>query len=153
MNDEALRQLRRVLLVAATTPKPAVGFDMGSWFVGGGPDHKAELKDLIEMRCGSTACALGHAALDPWFKDRGLHIELRTPDRVRPYFEPVHANRHGMMAACHFFDLDFRDAEFLFEPCEYVGNSAAEISPMQVIERVDWLLKHGSHWDFEPAEE
>jgi hypothetical protein len=51
------------------------------------PEHdKNEHFDMIswghETACGTVACAAGHAALDPWFQERGFSGALQTSSFV-----------------------------------------------------------------------
>ena len=74
MNDYApfrtVHHLRLCHLVRVlTTPLPTQSFHMDMWYNQLDEDEK-EVYDLNV--CGFTACAAGHAGLDPWFRANGL---------------------------------------------------------------------------------
>src|SRR4051812_10402841 len=41
------------------------------------PDEKF---DMWDWTCGTTACAVGHACADPWFKAQGLSLRMKRSD-------------------------------------------------------------------------
>jgi len=59
--------------------------------------------------CGTTACAIGYAAIHPWFTRRGLKLQ-----RIGFPTIPVFQGECGGMAIRKFFDLSNRDAFYLF---------------------------------------
>ena len=76
--------------VAKTIPKT---FNIGQWFAAGpnrasavidgqfdfdGEDVQKYPVKVEEGFCGTSACVLGHAALDPVFREQGLYVELAT---------------------------------------------------------------------------
>lgn len=60
--------------------------------------------------CGTTACAVGHAAQDAWFQDRGLSISWYIPAYTAPDGN-VYSDWDAVMA---FFGLNQDQAVFLF---------------------------------------
>lgn len=52
--------------------KPVIGFDLDTW---ANPSNR--------NYCGTTACAVGHAALDPRFQENGLSMVLNYKDEHR----------------------------------------------------------------------
>jgi len=85
-------------------------------------------KELIQFPCGTTACACGHAGLDPWFRKQGL---FTTPAMM--YKQVVHGNDDpavyaGWTAIEKFFGLDHRVAETLFSSFEYPKEERNQVS-------------------------
>lgn len=64
-----------------------------------------------EQDCGTAACAVGYAMVDPWFNARGLKRD--------PFGVPVCGIYRGGSAAIEFFRLSRRDMEHLFYPGHY----------------------------------
>ena len=85
MNSEAL--LRVADLLERSKPVhvqsgPAatdVAFDMSSWGDVNIDDDDFGPETTIKDVCGTSACAAGHAALDPWFQERGLRLVALDP--------------------------------------------------------------------------
>ena len=68
MNIPAMQQLIRVLKAV-----PPEHFQMASVAtLGKAVQGPVTLKDL--HTCGSAACVIGYAAVDPWFQERGLEL-------------------------------------------------------------------------------
>lgn len=120
-NLEALRKLVELLNgVHAANPK---SFDLGSWVGTDGDDSK--LNDILKQyaadtdfdprptltECGTTACACGYAALDPWFRAQGFGI---NSDRQLVYRHPERLTQLGWDAVYTFFNLSRSVANYLF---------------------------------------
>jgi hypothetical protein len=60
--------------------------------------------------CGTSACALGSAALTPWFRRRGLTIKDYTPSCK---------GENGLFAAVNFFGISYTEADSIFSPSHY----------------------------------
>jgi hypothetical protein len=103
MNTEALAQIVRVL--KATPPEAVNLFDWVS-------------------DCGTAACAIGHAAQDPWFNERGLRLTHITS-------EPQFNGTNGWGAVQQFLRLTDRAAQILFYESSYT-----EPTPQAVIQRI-----------------
>lgn len=141
MNLERLNQLAAVLY---SVPASAVAFDMSRWI-------------SQRRNCGTAACALGHAALDPWMQEQGLHlvIGLRRISTVEQYNAwakecpvdaafmtlPVFGLASGYDAAIDFFGITDAAASYLFDPSWYPG--ADDIPLAAVIARVDEVIGLG----------
>jgi hypothetical protein len=112
-------------------PPEAPEFDMGSW----GSHHA----------CGTSACAIGHAALMPEFQALGLRMrgvdakvrifELLTVEEFNSFLEKnPHAEAHiefngrgdGFTAAADLFDIDINSAEHLFDCSADTAKKVAE---------------------------
>ena len=90
-------------------------------------------------RCGTTACALGWAASDPWFKCRGLKLEKSFIDVMGlQRYRPEYKGSTGFWAATSFFSLAEEDAENLFCPSQY---ERGKRSKRNVIRRIKAFVK------------
>lgn len=70
--------------------------------------------------CGYVACAIGHAALDPWFNEKGF----RFNDRLNPEFD----GDFGQWAVKAFFRIRSDDANYLFYPQSYKNATGANVA-------------------------
>lgn len=72
------------------------------------------------MTCGTIGCAVGWAAMDPWFRRRGLRLEIHAPcpkDRFgRSQYWPSYRGHHDFEAVSRFFGLDYLTSRELFDP-------------------------------------
>jgi hypothetical protein len=99
----------------------------------------ARIFDITEWEghCGTSACAVGIACMDPVLKAEGLHLG-ETPHGV--YLVPMFEGFVGFDAAREFFGLGhFSDALRLFDGDEYPTPDDVEIS--EVIERIEETLE------------
>lgn len=89
--------------------------------------------------CGTAACAIGHACLDPEFNKQGLSIWEGRP--------AVSPNEFSWSAVTKFFDLTTDQAGYLFDESCYNpfgredGPEPGDITPALVIERIKDLLE------------
>lgn len=90
---------------------PLEKFDMGTF------------GDFDTKGCCTAACAAGWAGLDPWFQKRGFVSDNLSFSRCR-----------------EFFDLAPYTSKWLFSPYSYDGDWVKDISPDDVIERIEGLL-------------
>ena len=114
MNRERLQQMVTMLRELPATNH--IGFDLGDWY------------------CGTTACAVGHACLDPVFREQGLTLR-QDFDGVCPVFG-VH---DGWDAVEMFFELSTAEAENLFYRPTY-PEYGANTTPAHVADRIEELL-------------
>jgi hypothetical protein len=115
-NIEALQQVVRVL--KTVEPKD---FCLGSW------------------TCGTAACAIGHAAQDPWFIERGLQIGVTSynydGDEERC---PVQEDGNsGWPAVGDFFNLSQKSAFYLFNELKYNH----DVTVQDVITRIEEFIQ------------
>ena len=100
MTIERLQQVVRVLEGLPSS----VGFSLDRW------------------TCGTTACAIGWAARDPWFTRRGLKMEEEWEGDSgdgSPYFR----EEYDWNAIVAFFGLTRGEAEYLFYSDAYKRGS------------------------------
>jgi hypothetical protein len=158
-NIEALERLCRLLAEQIAVEKAApvlqrfveIRLDMCNW--GRSEPYRAD--------CGSTACALGLACLDPWFQERGLVLVSSDGDIARTLDDlkrhpgkrlfPIHRDPnnpdtgrdpfdwpHEYNAGASFFGIKPWQARGLFDPEEY--GRGERNSPQAVLNRVEELL-------------
>ncbi len=118
-------------------------FCMHSWFSVVATEPVLELKvdkdgtckhvEVEEGFCRTSACALGHAALDPKFQKQGLKVvwDQYSDGEVR---YRGHAN---CVAAEKFFGITNEQALWLFIPSSY---SREPVKPSDVARRVKQLI-------------
>jgi hypothetical protein len=95
------------------------------------PEEKRENFDLTDWNCGTSACAVGWACLDPVFIEQGL-----TFDRLR--IAPEFMGSDGWHAVKAFFDIGFGQARDLFD----IGNygKGASTGPDEVAARIEAFI-------------
>lgn len=142
-------RLKRLKVVMARQDKFDTGFNMSSWASRGVPKiGRAGGPHL----CGTTCCALGHAALDPVLSKQGLYLLVRANGGEhevsslqelvalgRIAWAEVHlADQHyGLDAAMEFFGLSCDEARYLFMPSHYPDR---RVRPRHVIKHIDDVL-------------
>jgi hypothetical protein len=97
--------------------------------------------DLLSWHCGTTACAVGHAALDPVFNAQGFKLSPGIYSQAaHPTFKPDEdSETHtGWSAVAEFFDLSYGMACYLFDKARY-----DELNPTtaDVIKRIKLYLE------------
>ena len=97
MNEKRLLKLADLL---ENIPEGRPKFNLGFWY-----------------KCGTVACAIGHAALDPWFKKRGLML---CDDYIPGGYKlPVFQDREDNEAVMCFFDISDSAVDYLFYENSY----------------------------------
>lgn len=90
---------------------------------------------LFRNECGTAACAVGWAGMDPVFQAQGFRLEVNAYGGY-PVFE-----NHGAWTSIEvFFDLPAEVAKYLFSGYEY---SVLEPTPQHVIYRIKEVLANG----------
>lgn len=111
---------------------------------GVGPYDKPIPKELFNMDiwnvCQTAGCAIGHAAIDPWFKRRGLSLGP-TDDSIGNYglpnswlerffgkvlYSPTYDSNIGFFAVAEFFGIEYFEAELMFNNTNYKSNPQAK---------------------------
>jgi hypothetical protein len=156
MNTEALLRVADLLELYEPAPSheiadfKALDFDMKNW-------AWAEMPDPDENNyCGTSVCACGLAALDPWFRARGfvltatnaldilpttvsvesaeelLEYSRESRDRGMPWisFELAYKGQRGMDAVKAFFELTELQAVTLF------GDLGPHLTPLLVAQNI-----------------
>lgn len=86
------------------------------------------VQNISEYKCGTSACAVGWATLDPWFNEKGLQSAYSQSDIYLIKFDGLYDWR----AIEEFFGLDEDEAEDLFTLDSNYGNN----DPLVVAERI-----------------
>jgi len=115
MNIERLNHLITILERVQNDPKEKAQFDMNFWI----------------NYCGTSACAVGFACLDPVFQAQGLKIRDN---------EPKFQDFYSYSAAAKFFEITCTEVRYLFSPVDYGGYS--KIEPVDVIDRIRKLINN-----------
>lgn len=132
-----LQKLEDLLRADAVNPT-GVKFDLGMWAE---PNEEApeELvdpatlqssKDLdwkidakVPVSCGTTACAFGLGAISGTFANEGLRYEVDGGTLVPVINDMNGMRRVGFAAARVLFNISEEDAEYLFDPSKYDGDT------------------------------
>lgn len=94
---------------------------------------------MQDLSCGTTACAMGHAASIPSFQEQGLRLE-RFHDRFNEKLGRITFNgKVDFDAAGAFMDLNSEETEWVFDPARYRNEN--ETTRMEVVERLTSLLE------------
>jgi hypothetical protein len=109
MNKRRLLKLAELLEADAKNPA-GIKFDMGEWGWISDPENP--------VSCGTTACAMGLAALSGAFKRTGLKYEM--PGYFRMEITMPGA-RDGIASAMKLFEISRAEAEYLFADQAGIG--------------------------------
>lgn len=146
MNVERLEKLIEVLQQQRDKFQDAETsflFDMCSWAIV--PEVPNEPNQIVKTECVSGACALGTAACNPWFQERGLR--LQTTDwygkiTIGVSDGPVLAHPgQSFDTGARFFGISEEASNYLFDPSWYEDED--NITEDDVIERIRHLLAGG----------
>jgi hypothetical protein len=118
MHRERLEQM--VVMLRGLPEEGPVKFHIGDWF-----------DDLLS--CGTAACAVGHACLNPVFKEQGLGLDKQT---IFP--NPKFQGEFGWRAVELFFDIEPANAKYLFLGDEYTHGE--ETTAVEVADRIESFL-------------
>lgn len=79
---------------------------------------------LIDPVCGTSACAIGYAASNKWFRGRGFRL-MSTDGRG---FYPFYKGYTGFSAVAIFFNIDHDSAWHLFHPESYQSSTPKDVA-------------------------
>ena len=127
-NRTRLARLRHWVKVLEKVEKDKRKFDMGYWAV---PPDGGDVGD-----CGTAACGLGWAGLDPKFRNAGLETHKSW---VRGAV--IYGDAAGVTAAERFFGITEREAIEIVAPHKYRAAAPSLIKPRTVIARIGKLIK------------
>jgi hypothetical protein len=137
-----------------------LSFNIGAWLTH--PPASQSPKEPKDQWCGTTACALGYAALDPIFSEAGLKIKFdgRIIDTLEEFNTIVHdgtKNRRGIgvwdvsisyngeiayEAGAAFFGISDQASEWLFDNMNY--DRSEYNNPSAVIARIKKVIERGN---------
>lgn len=86
------------------------------------------------LECGTAACAVGWAAINPEFRAQGFTLK-REPGAS--HLQPSYGGRSGWSAVDAFFELSGKDADILFSGSSYIGT----VLPSHVAARIRYAVK------------
>ena len=163
-------RLKRLVVVLQEVADHRREFFIDTWF-----DHKTPRFNILKWfkpkddYCGTVACAMGYAALDPILSSQGL--KLRVIYRGQEYrknvgsiqelnkivhsrdlvvkssgvvFDTGDALFHGFTAAEWFFKITNDTARYIFSSSGYKGiPSHQQIKPEDVIRHLNELIENG----------
>lgn len=164
--ETKLRRLQHLKTILQNVQDQKKNFFMGAWAApirDGIVDIFADLSSsspVIHEPCGTAACALGYAAMDPQFFEEGLRLKYREADEILKIYNPrtdgtiypwmaypyfYHTGDSGYEAAIEFFGISHNQAHYLFDPEEYVpvdwdDDDGPVITAVDVIARVDEVI-------------
>jgi hypothetical protein len=96
------------------------------------PPEKREEFSLSDWKCETTACAVGHACLDPVFQEQGLVFSTT-------WATPTFGRHESWAAVENFFDLNIKQSEWLFSDWTYPKNHDTE--PREVANRIAQFIE------------
>lgn len=117
-------------------------FDMGHWATHDG-EGQPHLNSDGSFGCGTSACALGYAAMHPAFRRAGLRLVANKGWNAdeQPFIPMVDALR-AENAGAKFFGIDEEEADDLFLPGRYrYEHGDRKITPKMVAKRVRKLIR------------
>lgn len=169
MNTERLNHL---ITIMEDVAERNAAFYMGSWAEPAYNKYEPTGDRTADpTTCNTAACALGWAARDPKCIADGLCMELvynmsdhdeqkrmllRSPADWKAAlvvwkkaydtsFYPNFCNERAFDAAVTYYDINYEQAQFLFEPGPYLRHST-KITPDDVIAHIKMVLAgHGAH--------
>lgn len=117
MNIARMKHLASIL-----APVPVEQFNLNGW------------------KCGTTACAMGHAAQDPVFNEQGFFLKAgRFAGQV--VLEPAYSNGVHVLEAfdgiCAFFEISRQEAHRLFTEDAYPEKA----TPQDVVARIQRMIE------------
>lgn len=140
----ARKRLTHMLRVLEALP-PEQHFDLELW--AGFVDKKGITstdRDHLPEPCGTTACACGYAALDPWFQKQGLTLHDKDTEEKIANVKAFNASlktavqydlRFRHTAPCDFFGITNEAFDALF-----LADSYAQPTRHNVIRRIRGVL-------------
>jgi len=94
--------------------------------------------DMTRWDCGTATCALGSAALHPWFKRRGLKMRNDILLYIPVYVDTSGNYHSGYDAGMKFFGITVSESHWLFWSSTY---DKINITPTDVVRRIKRLIR------------
>ncbi len=123
MNKKRLLKLAD-LLEADAKNKKGIKFDLGLFGEVGDQGNP--------LSCGTTACALGLAALSGAFKRQGMSFEIEEEGCLVPKF----GKATDFKAGAKLFDIEQQTSVWLFHPAYYFGPTEGAAGERAVAKRI-----------------
>ncbi len=161
--EVSIERLEHLITVLEDVARERKNFDMNSWALS--VEQVLEMGNggvapVIHEPCGTAACALGYAAMDPKFMGLGLRLEVAERDEhgvLKKHFlynpeehakvSISHADvvlldskgnceEWGFAAAMDFFGINRSNARYLFDPEYYLPEDEDEDDDEEPVETV-----------------
>lgn len=155
MNVERLERLAALLERDAANDKGAK-FDLGVWAT---PSERrleanfTEKAETIKMDCGTTACALGLAAISGVFKKDGLTFEYYQQQNDTFVLTPTFNGADGFSAGVFLFDIDHDDSRYLFDPDCYGTTPKGAEGELFVAKRIRDFAAGTIDYNYHPGDD
>ncbi len=152
-NGIRLRRLERLyhLLITDANKPDGVRFNMLTWLgleMGGTDGPKCQYRGFrqedrakFNMSCGTHACVLGLACLDPEFRSEGLNFQLHSDNYYENKMVPFFGGQVEIDAGIAFFGLDPDEALRLFDP-GYYDNAKGRDAELEAAGKVKGLIQY-----------
>lgn len=157
MHLERMKNMVRVLRTVQSRPELSERFDLRTWFdtysANGRQHMEAQFESeedtlSIPHNCGTTACAVGYAGLDPWFREQGF----TTADDGSVTFKTHYGHRSTSWNAVEeFFNISEHRAEYFFSANKYPQDEDEYVSHATVTDVIDRIVAymddHHPNWE------
>lgn len=157
MRADLLERGRQLLLADAANPH-GVKFNLGTWaepdtseadrindptIVTDNYAFDPDLPNLdwaqgakVPVSCGTQACAMGLFAISRAFEPEGLGYVITLAGSLYP----TYGESNGFYAAAQLFDIDVKDATYLFDPDCYAKCPIGEVGERLVAARIEAFI-------------
>jgi|SRR5882724_3271763 len=147
MRTDRLLKLANLLETDATNPQ-GVKFDLNGWAKPAYMSWSTEedfydrQTETVPVNCGTSACALGLAAISGIFKDEGFSFTISPIGILVPFFKDV--TTMGFDAAEEFFEITTHQSYQIFDPNYYPeAEKTGSIGELAVAARIRTLVAEG----------
>lgn len=158
-HPDRLRRMVALLERDAANPE-GVMFDLSTWASPSDANtenpHGVWEKpvETIPVSCGTSACAMGLAAISGEFQAEGLGFEYMGGTRnytiIPTLTENGVARGSGFLAAAHLFGITLGAAEYLFDPENYDECPVGAEGEKEVADRITAFLADGRYTIYDP---
>lgn len=144
MNVERMKLL--VTLLRELKTRDDFLFSLAEWVTDASDLHHLTLESANrrvwdDHPCGTVHCAVGAAGVDPRFNALGFELALNNHDAMTPHYEGL----ENWDAVAMFFGIDYDEATYLFQACEYPNGDETTID--EVIDRLEETIAAGEFAD------
>lgn len=140
LSATAVGRINKLISVMESLPSDAAKhFNMIDWYTHTGRKHKLLEGDVLDASdlktCGTSACAIGWASTDPYFRKLGMRLEVCNGYPVIVTPEENTFENDPWAELSRFFDLDRDFVWFLF------GSESLDETPKAWARRARHCLK------------
>ena len=131
-----IRRLKTLSKFLRTIPRKL--FKMDNWVTTEKPENVVNhIHKPTETECGFAACAMGWACQIKSFRDAGLKLKKNVDTFAYPSF----GKYENYEAAAKFFGITDKESRDIFNQCCYIYPPQYKITPIQVANRIDEVIK------------